>query len=50
MTDEKYVLLTDTREKKNVARSAGKRRTHNGKGGRVRLPSDHLTKKELKGV
>lgn len=50
MTDEKYVLLTDTREKKNVARSASKRRTHNGKGGRVRLPSDHLTKKELKAM
>ena len=50
MTDEKYVLLQDTREKKNVARSARKRKTHAGKGGRVKLPSDYLTKKELKAM
>lgn len=47
MTDEKYVLFQDTKEKKSVARSARNRRTHNGKGGRVRLPSDNLSKKEL---
>lgn len=38
---------SDCIEKKSVARSARYKRTHTGKGGRVRLPSDNLTKKEL---
>lgn len=50
MTDEKYVFTQDSHTKKNIARSASKRRTHNGKGGRVRLPSDNLSKKELKAM
>lgn len=50
MTDEKYVFTQDSQTKKNIARSASKRRTHNGKGGRVRLPSDNLSKKELKAM
>lgn len=48
MKDEEYFLITDTSEKKNVARSARSRRTHTGKGGKVRFPSDYMTKKELK--
>ena len=48
MRDEEYAFFTDCREKKSVAASAFKKRTHTGKGGRVRLPSDNLSKKELK--
>ena len=48
MTDEKYTFVQDVREKKVTGYSAGKRRTHAGKRGRVRLPSDNLTKKELR--
>lgn len=47
MRDEEYEFYSDSREKKSIANSAFKRRTHCGKGGRVRLPSDNLTKKEL---
>lgn len=36
----------DCRDKKITARSARYTRTHNGKAGHVRLPSDNLTKKE----
>lgn len=47
MTDEKYLFLQDVREKKNTGRSARNKRTHCGKGGSVKLPSDYLSKKEL---
>lgn len=47
MRDEEYEFFSDCREKKSIANSAFKQRTHCGKGGRVRLPSDNLTKKEL---
>lgn len=47
MTDEKFEFIADTREKKSVAHSSRKRRTHNGKGGAVRFPSDFLSRKEL---
>ena len=47
MTDEKYSFVSDVRDKKVTARSARSKRTHTGKGGRVRLPSDNLSKKEL---
>jgi hypothetical protein len=48
MKDETYVFISDVKTKGSVARSARKRKTHAGKGGRVRLPSDNLSKKELK--
>jgi hypothetical protein len=47
MKDETYVFISDVKEKKVTARSARHTRTHCGKGGRVRLPSDNLSKKEL---
>lgn len=47
MKDEEYLFHTDCRDKKIVARSARSKRTHNGKRGRVKLPSDYMTKKEL---
>lgn len=50
MDDEKYVFFQDLREKKITGYSARKQRSHCGKGGRVKLPSDYLTKKELKNM
>lgn len=46
MSDEKYELMRDTRDKAITARSAHNTRTHCGKGGAVKFPSDNLTKKE----
>lgn len=45
MTDEKFTFLEDCREKKHTGRSYYNRFTH---GGKVRLPSDNLTQKELR--
>lgn len=50
MNDEKYVFFQDVKEKKVTGYSARKQRSHCGKGGRVKLPSDYLTKKELKNM
>ena len=50
MNDEKYVFLQEVREKKIVSRSSHNRRTHAGKGGAVKLPSDYMTRKELKAM
>lgn len=46
MTDEKFLFIQDVRDKKMTARSSHNRRTHTGKSGGVKLPSDYLTKKE----
>jgi hypothetical protein len=46
MEDELFLYIQDQKEKKSTARSARYRRTHTGKGGRCKLPSDRLTKKE----
>ena len=50
MTDEKYSYIQDVKDKKNTARSARNKRTHNGKGGRVKFPSDYMTQKEIKAM
>lgn len=50
MTDEKFVFTQDVRDKKITARSARNKRTHNGKGGAVRFPSDSLSRKELEAM
>ncbi len=47
MTDEKYLFLSDSREKKNIANSARSKRGHCGRGGWMKTPSDFKTKKEL---
>ncbi len=47
MKDETYLFISDVKDKKVTARSARHTRTHCGKGGRVRFPSDNLSKKEL---
>ena len=48
-SDEEYELRQDCREKKSVAASAFKQRTHCGKGG-CTLPHEFKTKKELKAM
>lgn len=50
MTDEKFVFISEGKEKKNIAHSARNRRTHAGKGGKVRFLSDYLSKKELQSM
>ena len=50
MKDEEYVFYQDLREKKTTGYSARKQRTHCGKSGRVRFPSDNLTLKEIKNM
>lgn len=50
MTDEKFVFVSDVREKKQTASGAFHKRTHAGKGGAVKFPSDFMTKKELKAM
>lgn len=47
MRDEEFVFQSDVREKKRIAAGAFHKRTHAGKGGAVKLPSDFLTRKEL---
>lgn len=47
MKDEEYLFHSEVRDKKVTARSARNTRTHNGKRGMVKLPSDYMTKKEL---
>lgn len=47
LTDEEYFLREDTREKSVTARSSHSTRTHCGKGGSVKFPSDFMSKKEL---
>lgn len=49
-SDEEYEYRQEVRDKSVTARSARKMRTHNGKGGAVKFPSDYLTKKELKAM
>jgi hypothetical protein len=50
MTDEKYSYIQDVKDKKTTARSARNKRTHNGKGGSVKFPSDYMTQKEIKAM
>lgn len=46
MTDEKYEFLQDCKEKKITARSARNVRTHCGRRGAVKFPSDYMSEKE----
>lgn len=50
MNEYQWSLVSDSRDKKITARSARAARTHCGKSGAVKLPSDYLTKKELKAM
>lgn len=46
MTDEEYIFRTECAEKKRTARGSFNRLSHAGRGGRVKMPSDYMTKKE----
>lgn len=48
MTDERHSFIEDVKERKRTAVGAHNRRTHTGKGGAVKFPSDYMTKKEIK--
>ena len=50
MNDYEFDFVTDSAHKKNIARSARSTRTHCGKRGHVKFPSDYLTKKEIKAM
>lgn len=50
LPDEQYVMISDSIEKKKIAHSSHNRKTHCGKGGHVKFPSDYLSKKELKAM
>ena len=50
MSDEAWEYIQDSKDKKITARSARHTRTHCGKSGAVKLPSDYMTKKELKAM
>ena len=50
LPDEQYVMISDSIEKKKIAHSSHNRKTHCGRGGRVKFPSDYLSKKELKAM
>lgn len=50
LSDEEWEYTQDCKDKKITARSARNKRTHNGKGGAVKFPSDYLSKKELKAM
>ena len=45
-----YEFIKDSMEKKSIARGARNTRTHCGKSGSVKFPSDFLTKKEIKAM
>ena len=47
LPEEQWAMIEDSIEKKRTAASAFKQRTHCGKGGSVKFPSDYMTKKEL---
>lgn len=46
MTDEEYVFRSECADRKRVARGSFNKRSHAGKGGSVKMPSDYMTKKE----
>lgn len=47
LPDEQWAMIEDSIDKKRTAASAFKQRTHCGKGGSVKFPSDFMSKKEL---
>lgn len=50
MEDEKYLFVSDVAEKKRTARGIHNKRTHTGKGGKVKFLSDYMSKKEIKAM
>ncbi len=50
LPDEQWDMIEDSISKKRTAQSARHRRTHCGKSGSIKFPSDYMTKKELKAM
>lgn len=50
LPDEQWAMIEDSIDKKKIARSSHNRRSHCGKGGSVKFPSDYMSKKELKAM
>jgi hypothetical protein len=50
LPDEQWDMIKDSIDKKNIANSSHNRRSHCGKGGSIKLPSDYLSSKELKAM
>lgn len=46
LPDEQWMMIKDSIDKKNIARSSRYKRSHCGKGGYVKMPSDYMNKKE----
>ena len=49
-SDEAWDMISDSIDKKKTARSASSTRTHCGKRGAVKFPSDYMSRKELKAM
>ena len=47
LPDEQWVMIEDSINKKNIARGSRNRKTHCGKGGSVKFPSDYMSRKEI---
>lgn len=47
LPDEQWVMIEDSINKKKIARGSRNRKTHCGKGGSVKFPSDYMTRKEI---
>ena len=47
MSDAEYEFVTDVKNKKSIARGAGKKKSHSSKSRKCTLPSDKYTKKQL---
>jgi len=50
LSDEQWDMIEDSINKKRIANSSHNKRSHCGKGGSVKFPSDYMTKKELKNM
>lgn len=46
LSDEEKEFITDCKDKKRTARGSRNKRSHCGKSGGVKFPSDSLTKKQ----
>lgn len=50
LSDEQRDMLKDCKDKKNIAASSHKKRSHCGKSGSIKFPSDYMTAKELRSM
>lgn len=50
LSDEQWDMIKDSIDKKNIANSSHNKKSHCGKGGSMKMPSDYLSAKELKAM